>query len=145
VPETLEWGQPVEGGTLSCSLDKNKVRWDQPVHVTVVTKNVGSRALVIHAGEPWATYEFQLWDPQGEVPRTRFAKRIEGDRREASGITLEVPPGETIVAELPVSRLFDLSERGKYTLEAARTVYGQGVNRLVRLVSNRVSFEIVEE
>jgi len=141
----LNWGNPVEGWQLSISVDKDKFLLGEPIYVTMVTKNISNKDLRIPASSKWTTYWFHLRDEFSKVPLTRFGRRMEENRGEGSYAEPEIPPDDTIVLEMPVSRLFDLSLSGAYTLEVSRMVFRQGTSEEVPLVSNKISFEIVEE
>jgi hypothetical protein len=130
---------------MSISLDRESFALDTPVPVTIVTKNLSDAPLKIPASSKWTTYEYELRQQDREVPLTRFGQRMEDSRGDGSAAEPELPPGDSIVLELPISRLFDLSIVGSYTLRISRPVFRGGSEELVSLVSNRVSFEVVEE
>jgi len=140
----LEWGAPTAGWRLSASLDKEKFIVGELVLVTLVTRNVSNRTNKIQVRSRWITYDFEVRDEHGPVRATRFGEQIEGNRGMGSMGEPEFSPGETVTIELPLSRLFDLSLVGKYTVRASRMVYGSDGKEL-RLQSNTASFEIMEE
>ena len=139
----LEWGASTGGWLLSISLDKPKLVVGEKVVVTLVTKNAANRPQKIPTWSRWTTYSFNLRDEQAPIPATMFGRQMEDNRGSGSMGRAELAPGESIVIELPLSRLFDLSLAGRYTVQASRIVE-DGAGRQVPLASNFVSFEITE-
>lgn len=144
--DQLIWGKPTDGWQISISMDKQQFLLGLPVHATIVTKNVSGKTLSIPAPRSkWVTYKLRLRDEFGDVPLTRFGKRMEENRGDGSYTEPEIQANDKIVAEIPISRLFDLTLRGRYTLEVSRAIFQQGTKNEVSLVSNEIFFEIVEE
>jgi hypothetical protein len=144
--EKLEWGTPVEGWQLSLSLDNPKAAVCGPVMVTLVTRNVSNKPLKLPVVSMWTAFSFQVRDEGGEVPLTRFGRRMEGNRMVSGHGETNIQPNESLTVELPLARFVDLTPTGTYTVTASRSVLRQqGVYQEVPLVSNRVTFEIVEE
>src|SRR5437660_1256001 len=119
----LEWGKPTAGWQLSVSLDKDQIPWTQPVFATIVLKNVAGEKQMVHETSRWA-YDVQVEDDEGVVQRTRYGMGTESARDEASYIPAALTPGETLTCEIPVSRVFDLSEGGVFRLRVSRGVSG---------------------
>jgi hypothetical protein len=140
----LEWGKPTAGWQLSVSLDKNQILWTQPVFATIVLKNVAGEKQTVHQTSRWA-YDLQVEDDEGEVPRTRFGMGIESAREEASYVPTVLAPGETFTCEIPLSRMFDLSEGGVFRLRVSRDMPGTKPAGEARVSSNEITFEVVEE
>jgi hypothetical protein len=66
-------------------------------------------------------------DENGKLaPQTQYGKKIKGDEStppaatNASSMAVEMKPGETARAHIQVTKLFDLSRPGKYTIQVDR-------------------------
>lgn len=142
----LQWGKPMEGWQLSVSTDRKQFLVGIPVHVSLVMKNVSSKLLPLPTPLfKWGIYRFIVRDEFGEIPLTRFGKRVEENRGEGSYAEPSIEPNGTVVMEVLISRLFDLSLRGSYVFEVSRMVFKQGSKEQVLIVSNKSTFEIIEE
>lgn len=141
----LEWGPLGEGWALSLSMDRGEFLMGEKVTMTLITKNASNKGLKLPVLSKWTTYQFQLRDTSGNVPLTRFGQRMKTRSLDSGHGNAEIPAGEMLTIELELNRLFDLSLTGKYALQASRTVPRSGGSEEVELVSNEISFEIVEE
>src|SRR5262249_43135967 len=142
--DTLEWGKATGGWQLSVSLDKDSILWSQPVFATIVLKNVSDEKQSVNQTSRWST-EFHLEDEDGPVARTRYGMAARGAAAEAPYAPSVLAPGETITWEIPISRVFDLSEGGPYRLRVSRNMHAGKPPAAVVVPSNEIEFEIAEE
>ncbi len=94
-------------------------------------------------------YRFEVRDSQGaEVPFTRHGRALNGkpdkgdenlDCGDCSGFGQDLLPGEKTTAEIVISKIYELSKPGKYTIQASRVV-GDNANRIIK--SNPVTVTV---
>jgi hypothetical protein len=140
----VEWGEAIGGWRLSASLDKATFAVEERVIVTTIFKNVSDIEQGYGIQGRDFDYIFDCHNDRGEkVSPTLFGNRMAENRGHGRYLSNQLPPGESLVNEISVTRHLDLSLPGIYTLTVSREVFPQE-GRGPRLVSNAVQFEVTE-
>ncbi len=108
---------------MSISLDQNEIDGGYPVFVTAKVKNVSEKLLLLVEDGSDVDFSFEIKDRAGkQVDDLQYQKRL----REGPGVyrskVVTVSPGEQIEYKLNLSRRFDMSLDGTYTVQAYRSV-----------------------
>jgi hypothetical protein len=93
-----------------------------------ILKNVGNEAVyfVDAAAFDIRMYELTVLLPNGEkAPLTLYGKRYCERRGEGSAMSSMFQPGEEKGTQFALSRLFDFSRSGKYTVSIKRTLFSK--------------------
>jgi hypothetical protein len=91
-------------------------------------------------------YAFDVRDDQGrELPETEYGRRMKSGFMRGSRISYTVAPGESVADEAVMTKLYNFSQPGKYTVQISRSIAqiqgsGKGVVR-----SNTIAIELVEK
>ena len=130
--------------SMSISIDKHEFKPSEPVIVHVTLNNLAKdHSLVcMHGMSKYRLFRVIASDPNGEVPQTRFGKRIaKGD---GAGGDLMVGPGKVYSCDLSVNRVRDLSAPGRYTLRVQLefTHPGRKPQEAGSVTSNPVEFTL---
>src|ERR1035437_309644 len=122
--EPSQWGPQTDGGCVSLKATQSKFRFDQPVALQIVVKNMGDKRLYLLRTGLLFMYRFDVRGPDGKpCPLTR-----EGSREAVGGAnglrdSIGLDPGKSNVSKVEMlNRIYDMSLMGKYTVTAYRTV-----------------------
>lgn len=137
-----QFGPRVEGCRVSVAADRQAYRFDQPVGVRLLLENGGGASVNVIHSNPVAVWRFEVRQPNGEpAPLT-----LEGARQQSMGdvvvSSLDVGKSETSVVML--SRLYDMTLLGEYTVTASRQVWRQGQKKPTDVTSNMLKITIAE-
>ena len=137
-----EWGAPVANQAISIVTNKLVYKPEEPIVLEAVLKNVGREA--VFAVDAFCLqmfmYELTVLLPDGEkAPLTLYGKRFCERRVEGSSCTYMLQPGEERRVHIALSRLFDFSQSGKYTICAQKTVF---TKEMPKTVSNKIVITI---
>jgi hypothetical protein len=139
------WGQPVEGCRLSISVPASKIEAGRPVELTLVFRNDGPTEMKFPKFSMWFNYEYAiLYDENQEVPLTPFGEHQKESSVMSAMAASDVAPGEELTSTVEISRLYDLSRPGKYTVEASKDLPSRSGQGFIKVVSNRLDFEIIK-
>jgi len=148
--EAVRWGEHMEGFVMSISLDENEVPSGESLFVTVRLKNVTGKSLRLEETRPEVDFKFAVEKRDmsfsekrlfGEdVDELRYQRKLRD--AEVSPETLEVAPGEQLEYRFNLSRRFDMTTPGEYTIQAQREVPGQKEEAAALLSSNEVTVNI---
>jgi len=139
-----KWGKPVGGQAISIAAERTVYAPGAPVLLTVVFKNVGQQDVRIIERNLLATYRIRVLLPSGTgAPLTLFGKTRYANCSDGSASVSFLKPGEQERARFAISRLFDLSLAGKYTVFVQRHVWTPGNNTsTTEVTSNRLELAI---
>jgi hypothetical protein len=144
---TLSWGKEQEGFCLSICLENQESSAGYPVLVNVRIKNISDEELRLVQTTPERDYSFIVKDSDGNaVPMLRYQQRMQGndDRPVFRYTRTKVAPGQVIEYGANLSRCFDLTLTGNYTIQAERIVRKSG-GGVVHLRSNIEAITIREK
>ena len=117
----------------------------EPVRLRLALRNCTPKAIDLADTGPVTSFVLEVLNDRGSpVDLTEQGKGIEEMRRHGSNFGLEIPPGETVVHEVELSRWFDLSLPGLYTVRATRRLFSPGCDDPVRLVSNDLTIAVAQ-
>jgi hypothetical protein len=115
------------------------------LYLVVVLTNVSKDNLDLTDTDAESDFFVALWDSKREpVPTTTYGKKLRLKRLSQWVIDRKVIlPGKSLKYEINISRQFDLSARGTYTVQASRNVpEKEGRGRKKNLKSNMLVFEL---
>ena len=115
------------------------------LYLAVRLKNVSNEKLNITDAYPESDFRIDLLDSKGKIaPLTLYGKNLRLTRlNQWANVRNTISPGESLKYELNLSRQFDLSVMGTYTVQASRRVPKMGGGRGVAVVkSNALIFEL---
>jgi len=115
---------PTTPFTLALETKENAVRTGSEVEVDITLRNSSSRAMHISYGLSEHDYTFEVRDSQNRTPpETEFARKSKGRTNFSNDQVFYLQPGESLPkALLVVSKFYDLSRPGKYTIQVSRAV-----------------------
>jgi hypothetical protein len=137
------WGTAVEGQALSAMTEKAAYAPGERIILNVSFKNVGREDVKIVQTNPLALYHVSVLLPDGKpAPLTLFGKGTANCPIFARSVgTLR--PGQETSATLPLSRLFDFTLSGKYTVSVQRGVWKDGAfSSTLKATSNKLEITI---
>ena len=115
------------------------------VNLDIKVKNNSKEDVEFFAKGKYWDFDLKLSDSKGQsVPLTRFGKIVYGgSRREGSGLIETLAPGKEMKDTLNVSRVFDLTMEGEYTLTVSLKV-AKG-EKTIHLLIQKMKFVVLDE
>jgi hypothetical protein len=123
----IEWGLEKKGVRCAVALSSSdKVFEGEPVHVQLLTKNVGEKPVsVIREAHPLFVFTISVVGPDGKpTPLTSYGliqKDVAGIGSKSLGT---IARGEEEASGLLLSRIFDMTRPGEYKVSFSRSVTG---------------------
>ncbi len=110
--------------TLTLDAEENAVKAGSEVKVDITLRNSSNRAMYMSYGSGELDYAFEVRDSQNRVPpETEFARKSKGRAYVSSDHVFYLQPGESLPKALVVlTKFYDLSRPGKYTIQVSRAV-----------------------
>ena len=123
----IEWGTAVKGQAISIATEKVTYAPEEAIVLNVVLKNVGQDDVLVVAMIPLGMYRLTVLLPGGkEAPLMLRGKIVYANRGDGSRSRLMLKPGEQRRVKFALSRLFDFSLAGEYTVFVQRNVLKGG-------------------
>jgi hypothetical protein len=136
-----EWGEPVEGQVISIATNGTEFAPETPILLTVWYKNVGPKPVsTLFTGNEFVMYDIKVVSPDGkEIPKTLYGKLRSEAPTPGYVATSETQPGEEQSRDgIPLSRCFDFSGDGTYTIVVRQTLLQRGKDgEALKATSNR--------
>jgi hypothetical protein len=141
----INWGSISEGLRLSATFDTYKTLVGRPVNLNIVLENVSDKEIVVVSRSRWTDYRLDLRDSENnKVELTAFGKNV----AERAGITrrikMKLAARQTIVDQILLNQLFDMSICQKYELTVAKDIYKLDSEGFSVVTSNQVEVLIDE-
>jgi len=110
--------------TLSLETEQNVVKARSEVKVNVTLRNSSNQAIDMSSGSEEIDYAIDVRDSQGGLaPDTDFARKLKRRPYYSSEQVFSLKPGESLPkATLSITKFYDLSRPGKYTIQVSRAV-----------------------
>jgi hypothetical protein len=110
--------------SLTLEAEENPVKAASEVKVDITLHNSSNRAMQINYGLSELDYAFEVRDSQNRIPeKTEFARKSKGRTHFSGDQTFYLQPGESLPkAPLVLSKFYDLSRAGKYSIQVTRSV-----------------------
>ena len=139
------WGPTAEGLAISISVAKKEYRAVGPIILNLALKNVSKRPTPIAVRSAWADYAVRVWfEGQGEVLKTEFARTAIETANEGRRMSVELQPAQIQSDSLDISKGFDLSRPGVYSVTATRETFKLGnTSEFAAVTSNILIIRIV--
>ena len=143
-PSRLAGGIPLFSVTIDTVSDSKSFAVGEPLGIRITVKNTSDDVVNIARTCDARDYKVQITGPDGKsVTLTALGKRLT-DRSDLTPCPRRnriLKSGETTLATLGLSQLYDLSSKGKYQVLVSRG--GRGPDRTWYVVSsNTISFEL---
>jgi hypothetical protein len=110
--------------TLILEAEQNPAKANSEVNVDITLRNSSNRAMYMSYGLSELDYAFEVRDSQNRVPpQTDFARKSKGRGYFSGEQLFYLQPGEGLPkALLVLTKFYDLSRPGKYTVQISRAV-----------------------
>jgi RNA polymerase sigma factor (sigma-70 family) len=145
LPDPGPFGKVTAGWQLGAKLNNVSSVAGGVVLLTVTLKNVSKQSLKYGESNPGFDYFWGITvkDANGQpVPKTKFGAQWEGLNEIFKYVQRTVKPGYQVVTILNLSRNFDLSMPGKYTITVKHPYATKASGGDVEVVANPVQLEI---
>jgi hypothetical protein len=141
-----QWGVATEDLAISISVSQADFRPCDTVEMHLILKNVGDGKVPIVQRSPWIDYAVTVRrGDASEVPKTPYALQMIDAAAYGRRATGELAPGETLAEPLELSKAFDLSAPGVYTVVAKREVYKKGrLDQYATVTSNELTMRVTD-
>jgi len=143
-PPARKRGMPMISYSLKVSIASTTLRAAHPLDVRVVLKNVSSKEVQVGQRSLIFDYRYDLTSNGAAVAMTRFGEQGQAAAKTgtASAALRVLAPGQELVTEVPLARIFDLSTAGKYRLVVARDLPMPPDGAWAELRSDPLEFEL---
>jgi len=142
-----QWGTPTEGLAISISVPKPVYSPGAPIAMGIALRNVSTTPVPIVVRSVWYDYSLSVRDKdRAELTPTPYAtQRIEA-AAEGRRATRDLGPGQVLVEECELSKAFDMTRPGSYTVVATRETYKLGtLDQYATVTSNELTVTVSEE
>lgn len=130
--------------TLTLEAEENQIKTGAEIKVDITLRNSSNRAIYISLGPAELDYAFEVRDGQNKVPpETDFARKSKGRPYYGNDTVFTLQPGESLPkALLVVTKFYDMSRPGKYTIQVSRVVPKDLGSGMVK--SNTITVTVTE-
>ena len=130
--------------TLILGTEENVVKAGSEVKINITLRNSSNRAIHMNTGSSEIEYVIEVRDSQGtSAPKTDFGRKANERPHFSSDQIFTLQPGECLPKiSLDVTKLYDLSRPGKYTIQVNRLVPKELGSGQIR--SNPITITIAE-
>ena len=134
------WGEQVGGCRVSIDwLTSPAGSASAGVFLDIVFRNEGSVVVGFPRSSMWFDYDFSvLTDTGAEAPLTDFGKQQRENLGNAAAALMQVEPGKEYRSTIELSRLYDLTHAGAFTVQASKTFRDPHSQQFVTVHSNRL-------
>ena len=110
--------------TLTLEAEQNPIKAGSEVKVDITLRNSSNHPIAVGLGLAEVDYALGVRDSQNRIPpETDFARKSKGRVYFSNETVFTLQPGETVPKEmLVISKFYDLSRPGRYTIQVSRTV-----------------------
>jgi len=141
----MNWGNISEGLRLSASFESSKILVGSPVNLTIALENVSDKEIIVVSRSKWTDYRIDLRNSENnKVELTAFGKNV----AERAGITrrvkMKLAAKQTIVDQILLNQLFDMSICQRYELTATKDIYKLDSEGFAVVTSNNIEILIDE-
>jgi hypothetical protein len=130
--------------TLTLEAEENPIKAGSEVKVGITLRNSSNHAIDVGLGLAEMDYALGVRDSQNRIPpETEFARKSKGRGYFSNETVFTLQPGETLPKEmLVISKFYDVSRPGKYTIQVSRAVPKELVGGTVK--SNAITITITD-
>jgi phage FluMu protein gp41 len=138
------FGAASEGFQLSAMMDGIKLKRGEPILLKLTLKNVSQKELFVAESTAEKVYDIDVRDERGElVPLSEKGKRLYREPIMFDGvISVKVAPGQEQNVTIDLSKIYNVTATGIYSVTARRTVPKLDRSGTAELVSNTVKVTI---
>jgi hypothetical protein len=138
-----KWGEAVEGQALSISSEKPAYAPGEAIVLDITFKNVGQKVVYHSLTHPMMIYDVDVTLPDGKPSPLTLYGEFGGDRR-GSGTARTLKPGEDMSAQIDLTRHFDITLAGTYTVSLATRVWTDAGYTKLEAKSNKLEIPVDE-
>ena len=143
--EKREWGKEVDGCRVSIQLKDYDEKKYGLVTLSLIFKRTGERRVRFEEPSLWTHYNLTVKNAKGErVPLTRYAEHLVRQSPDRKTVLVELPPDGQREYLLPMSRYYDMTLPGTYTISATLADCFITSNESIPLVSNTITVKVPE-
>jgi len=143
--EPAVFGAETKGCQFSAATDRPSYRFDEPIPLRLVLKNVGKEPVTINSTNPLMMYRFDVRGPSGKpVPLTLEGKHQSNLVFSGELVTVSLDPGRSDVGGIAMlNRYYDMTLLGEYTVTAYRKlVWQKGEQESFEVPSNTLKIVV---
>jgi hypothetical protein len=136
-----EWGGVVSGQMISIKANKIEYAAEERIILNVLYKNVGTKTGYILESGIFVMYDIKILMPNGrEAQKTAYGKAFEPIV--IAGMTVTATkPGEEKSRDIRISRYYDFSMLGTYTITIKQILYEDN-KKMLYVTSNKLNITI---
>jgi hypothetical protein len=138
------WGKPVGGQAISITTEKVVYAPEEAIILEINFKNIGHEDVRVIEESPLEMYKLIVLLPNGkEAPFTLYGKNANENWRDGSKAIFVLKPGMQRRVTFMLSRLFDFSLAGKYSVSVKRDVFKyEKVESISEAISNKLEITV---
>jgi len=137
------WGAETNGARISLAAAKPDVAVGEAVELSITFGNHGPDLLRYPRASLWFEYDHSVVGPDGRsVPLTAYGSRLKDNSAEQGGTLLDVRPAQEVSSSLEISKLYDFTQSGRYTIDVSKLVSGPSAQGYFRVTSNRITVTV---
>lgn len=143
--EQAVFGPETKGCRFSVATDRPSYRYDQPIPLQLVLKNVGKKPVTVNFTGSLMMYRFDVRGPNGKpVPLTLEGKRQSNFAPQFELVTASLGPGRSDVGGIAMlNRYYDMTRLGEYTVTAYRHfIWLKGEKNAFEVPSNTIKIVV---
>ena len=136
-------GQTAEGFRVSATAKKEEIASGEPAILEIRTRNVSNSSLYLGDAGPERDYRVEIWGDTGKpiLPTEHGKAVLEGGGRVYMNLSILMKPGQVHEDTLDISRLYDISTSGNYSITVSRKL-GMLKGKLIEAQSNPVHIRV---
>ncbi len=117
----------------------------ESVFLDIVVTNNNPRIVKLWESFPARDFEIEVKDSKGLlVPLTKYGQTVKQMARAYRNVIISLKKGETYAPRIEISKLFELSNPGNYSVKTKRTIFDQTGKTASILTSNTAVFSVTE-
>ncbi len=137
-------GETAGAFLLTVEMPKRLYQVGAPIPLTVRLMNMGQKEVQLRQSTVYTMYDITVRDEDGtEMPKTRFGQKQAWGAAFPKGF-IRLTPGQEHSVSLPISRLFDMTLAGKYTIAVSKAIATRDSDK-VRVSAPSLTASVVEE
>jgi len=149
--EEIQWGETTEGLAISISVAKPSYKKGEAISLNIVMKNFDEdpvpiviRSTWIVIRSTWIDYSIRvLFENTTEISKSPHALQKMEAAAEGRRATSELKPGEILNESLELTKAYDLTQPGTYTVIVTRATYQKGkLDQYAVVASNELTIQV---
>ena len=131
--------------SLSAQLSKKAFYRGESAFLDIIVSNKSLQVVRLWETLPARDFEIEIKTSKGlSVPLTNYGQKVKQMGRIYKNMLISLKTGETYTPRIEISKSFDLSTPGTYSIKVKRTVFDQTGKKPSILTSNIAVFSVTE-